>query len=81
MKSEETRKLSAREQKRLEVFEATCERLFQEGYRKTDLTIGIVKANIIVLLLAVPVSAIGVLLFAWKNAVSLLQSLYCFWGL
>ena len=65
----------------MEVFEATCERLLHEGYKKTDLTIGIVKANIIVLLLAVPVIAIGVLLFAWKNPVSLLQSLYCFWGL
>ena len=72
MKEEKNRKLSAKEQKRLNVFEETCERLSQEGYKKTDLTIGIVKANIIVLLLAIPVVAIGVLLFAWKNPISLL---------
>ena len=72
MKEEKNRKLSPKEQKRLNVFEKTCERLSQEGYKKTDLTIGIVKANIIVLLLAIPVVAIGVLLFAWKNPISLL---------
>lgn len=73
MKSEETRKLSAKEQKRQNVFNETCERLIREGYRKTNLTIGIVKANIIVLLLAIPVIAIGVLLFTLKNPMSLLR--------
>lgn len=73
MKSEETRKLSAREQKRLEVFDETCERLIREGYRRTNLTIGIVKANIIVLLLAIPVIAVGVLLFTLMNPVSVLR--------
>lgn len=69
----ETRKLSAKEQRRQDVFDETCERLIHEGYRKTNLTIGIVKANIIVLLLAIPVIAIGVLLFALKNPISLLR--------
>lgn len=73
MKEEKNRKLSAKEQKRLNVFEETCERLSQEGYKKTDLTISIVKANIIVLLLAIPVVAVGVLLFTWKNPVSMLR--------
>ena len=72
MKEEKNRKLSPKEQKRLNVFEETCERLSQEGYKKADLTIGIVKANLFVLLLAIPVVAIGVLLFAWKNPISLL---------
>ena len=72
MKSEETRKLSAKEQRRQDVFDETCEKLIREGYRKNDLTIGIVKANILVLLLAIPVIAIGVLLFALKNPISLL---------
>ena len=40
---------------------------------KTNLTVGIVKANIIVLLLAIPVIAVGVLLFTLKNPVSLLR--------
>ena len=72
MKEEKNRKLSAKEQKRLNVFEETCERLSQEGYKKIDLTISIVKANLFVFLLAIPVVAIGVLLFAWKNPISLL---------
>lgn len=72
MKEEKNRRLSEKEQKRLAVFEATCERLLQQGYTMTNLTIGIVKANVFVLLLAIPVVAIGVLLFAWRNPISLL---------
>ena len=72
MKEEKDRKLSAKEQKRLDVFEETCERLSREGYKKTNLTIGIVKANLFVFLLAIPIVAIGVLLFAWRNPISLL---------
>ena len=73
MKAEETRKLSAKEQRRKAVFDETCERLIRQGYRKNDLTIGIVKANLFVLLLAIPVIAIGVLLFMWRNSLSLLM--------
>ena len=73
MKEEKNRKLSAKEQKRLEAFEETCERYVQEGYKMSNLTVGIVKANIVVLLLAIPVIAIGVLLFVWRNPVSLLR--------
>lgn len=72
MKEEKNRRLSEKEQERLAVFEATCERLLQQGYTMTNLTIGIVKANVFVLLLAIPVVAIGVLLFAWRNPISLL---------
>ena len=73
MEEEKNRKLSAKEQRRLNVFEATCERLLEEGYKKTNLTIGIVKANLFVLLLAIPVVAIGVLLFVWRNPIGLLR--------
>lgn len=38
-----------------------------------SLTVGIVKANLFVLLLAIPVVAIGVLLFAWMNPVGNLR--------
>ena len=72
MNEEKNRKLSAKEQRRLSVFEETCERLSQQGYKRNDLTISIVKANLFVLLLAIPIVAIGVLLFAWKNPISLL---------
>lgn len=73
MEEEKNRKLSAKEQRRLDVFVATCERLLEEGYKKTNLTIGIVKANLFVLLLAIPVVAIGVLLFVWRNPIGLLR--------
>ena len=72
MNEEKNRKLSAKEQRRLSVFEETCERLSLQGYKRNDLTISIVKANLFVILLAIPVVAIGVLLFAWKNPISLL---------
>ena len=72
MRSEKNRKLSAKEQRRLNVFEETCERLSQQGYKRNDLTISIVKANLFVFLLAIPVVAIGILLFVWKNPISLL---------
>ena len=72
MTEEKDRKLSAKEQKRLDVFEETCERLSQQGYKRNNLTISIVKANIFVLVLTIPVVAIGVLLFSWKNPISLL---------
>ena len=72
MKEEKNRKLSPKEQKRLNVFEETCEKLSQQGYKRNDLTISIVKANLFVFLLAIPVVTIGVLLFAWKNPLSLL---------
>ena len=55
-----TRKLSDKEQKRLAVFESTCERLLGQGYKMTNLTIDIVKANIIVMLLAIPVVVVGI---------------------
>ena len=73
MSEETNRKLSAKEQKRLNAFETTCESYLQQGYKMTRLTIGIVKANLLTLLLAIPVLAIGVLLFAWVNPLSLLR--------
>ena len=72
MNEEKNRKLSAKEQRRLNVFEETCERLSQQGYKRNDLTISIIMANLFVFLLAIPVVAIGVLLFSWKNPISLL---------
>lgn len=73
MIEEKNRKLSEKEQRRLNIFEETCEKLSLQGYKKTNLTIGIVKANLFVLLLTIPVVAIGVLLFVWKNPIELLM--------
>lgn len=73
MNEEKNRKLSEKEQKRLAVFEETCERFLQQGYKMTNLTIGIVNANLTVMLLAIPIVAIGILLFVWKNPIALLR--------
>jgi len=73
MSDEENRQLSAKEQRRLAFFEDTCAKLQQQGYKMNSLTVGIVKANLFVLLLAIPVVAIGVLLFAWMNPVGNLR--------
>lgn len=73
MSDETKRKLSTKEQKRLSAFEDTCESYLQHGYKMTSLTVGIVKANLLTLLFAIPVIAIGVFLFAWVNPLSLLR--------
>ena len=73
MKEEKDRKLSEKEQRRLAVFEKTCERFQQQGYKMTNLTIGIVNANLSVMLLAIPIVVIGVLLFIWRNPIELLR--------
>jgi len=51
MDNEKNRKLSAREQRRFDVFEKTSEALVGRGYKRNDLNISIVKANLFVLLL------------------------------
>ena len=73
MNDEENRQLSAKEQRRLARFEEICARLQQQGYKMNSLTVGIVKANFFVLLLAIPVVAICVLLFVWRNPVEMLR--------
>ena len=73
MKEEKNRKLSEKEQRRLSIFEETCEKLSLQGYKKTNLTVGIIKANLFVILLTIPIVAIGVLLFVWKNPIELLM--------
>ncbi len=60
---EKQRKLSAAEEKRMARFEALCAEMEAKGYQKRDLTVGIVKANVITLLLAIPICAVVILLF------------------
>ena len=64
---EKARKLSKDEQKRLEQFETLAENMREKGYRRTDLTISIVKANIFAIGLLVPAAVIGFGLFILKN--------------
>ena len=64
---EKDRKLSEAEQKRLERFEDMAAGLVAQGWRRTDLTIGIVKANVVTFAVGIPVFIVCIVLFALVN--------------
>ncbi len=64
---EKARELSPAEQVRLARFEALSEEMEQKGYRRTELTISIVRANVFALLLVIPLAGLGFWLFWLKN--------------
>ncbi len=66
-KNEKNRKLTAAEQRRFTAYEAISEDFAEKGYRRTELTVGIVKANIFAILLGIPVVIIGLVLFFLVN--------------
>ena len=65
---ETARELTEAERRRLERFEALAEKMKAEGYRRTDLTISIVAANVFALVLFVPLFIGGMALFILKNS-------------
>ena len=64
---EKSRKLSPAEERRFKKFEAISADMEAKGYRKVELTIGIVWANIVVIFLAIPIVVIVMWLFAVNN--------------
>ena len=64
---EKARELSPAEKQRLEKFEALSDDLIRQGYRRTELTISIVKANIFAISLMVAALVIGLVLFFLAN--------------
>ena len=66
-KNERNRKLTAAEQRRFTAYEAISEELAGKGYHRTELTVGIVKANVFAILLGIPVVIIGFGLFFLIN--------------
>ncbi len=64
---EKARELTEKEKARLERFEALAAGMVERGYRRTDLTVGIVRANIFAVLLLIPLFAAGLWLFYLKN--------------
>ena len=60
---EKKRDLTEAEKRRLELFNDNCMDLERQGYKATELTVSIVKANIFAAVLAVPVFCIGFALF------------------
>ena len=69
-RKEQTRKLTPAEEKRLARFEAAAEELSARGYKRTDLTVGIVKANAFAIALSLPVIGLGLWLYYLKNGFS-----------
>ena len=65
--SEKNRKLSEAEQRRLQGFERLCESMTAQGYRCTELTVSVVRANIVSMLIAIPVTVLGMGLFMLVN--------------
>ncbi len=64
---EKARELTPTEKRRLERFESICADMEQKGYRKVDLTIGIVWANVMTFIIAIPIIAVGIILFVVCN--------------
>ena len=53
------RNLTPAEQKRKERFALVCEEMERQGYRKTDLTIGVAKANLLALVVMLPFAVLS----------------------
>ena len=64
---EKSRELSAAEERRLRRFEALSEELIGQGYRRVELTVSIVKANIFAAVLLLPLLIVGIGLFFLHN--------------
>lgn len=61
------RKLSQAEQERKAEFESVSAKLLEDGYKRTDLTVGVVKANVISLFVMLPFIAASFLAFYFAN--------------
>ena len=64
---EKNRELTPAEVRRLQAFEALSEDMLARGYRRTELTVGIVKANIFAFVLLIPLLIAGIGLFLLGN--------------
>ena len=64
---EKARPLTRAEQKRLDKFEALSAQMVAQGYRRVELTVGIVAANIFAIVLLIPLCILGLGLFLLKN--------------
>ena len=64
---EKARTLTEAEKRRLTQFENLSDELLQKGYRRSELTVGIVSANAFGVALLIPLAVIGLGLFYLKN--------------
>ena len=64
---EKARTLTEAEKRRLAQFENLSDELLRQGYRRSELTVGIVSANAFGVVLLIPLAVIGMGLFYLKN--------------
>lgn len=70
------RKLTPAEQKRKEQFALVCEEMERQGYRKTDLTIGVVKGNLLALIVMLPFAVLsGAVVLSCCSLRSMIESI------
>ena len=67
MTKESKRNLSPKESERKAQFDVVCKTMEKEGYTKTDLTVGIIQANIFAIILMMPFAGIVIFLYRMKN--------------
>ena len=67
MTKESKRNLSPKESERKAQFDVVCKTIEKEGYTKTDLTVGIIQANIFAIILMMPFAGIVIFLYRMKN--------------
>lgn len=65
--SKKERKLTSAEKKRKAEFEKLCAEMEQKGYAKKDLTVGVVKANIIAVFIMLPFVIVAALVYFAVN--------------
>ena len=65
--TEKNRKLTPAEERRLQAFETLSQSLIGQGYRRVELTVSIVKANVFAVVLLIPLAILGIGLFFLKN--------------
>lgn len=63
----ENRKLSKAEEKRKKLYEEKKKELIAKGYEEKDLTISVVKANVMAFVLGMPIIILLFILFIYKN--------------
>ena len=65
--TEKERTLTAAEQRRKERFEALKANLERQGYTAKDLTIGVVRANVLAIVVMLPFIAVLIIAYVWVN--------------
>lgn len=67
MEERPNRKLSKQEQARYEGYQRLCQRMAERGYRRVDLTVDVVKANVLAVVIMLPFLVVAAVLFFVKN--------------